>query len=80
MTAQNHDPRPDTAAQRSALHSPECLDGSFCGGPHCPPPWPQPSSYRKPRYVGVLVHRVSDWLHLLAHRLINDPDWRMRNG
>lgn len=32
------------------------------------------------RYVGVFLHRVSDWLHLLAHRLINDTDWRMRNG
>lgn len=34
----------------------------------------------RPRRLGVLVHRVSDWLHLLAHRLINDPEWKMRNG
>ena len=30
--------------------------------------------------LGVGVHRLSDRLHLLSHWLINDPDWRMRNG
>jgi hypothetical protein len=32
------------------------------------------------RYLGGLVHWLSDELHLLAHRLIGDPEWRARNG
>jgi hypothetical protein len=30
--------------------------------------------------LGVLTHAFSDKLHVLAHRLVGDEDWRMRNG
>ena len=31
-------------------------------------------------FMGKLLHRFSDRLHLWAHALIGDPDWRARNG
>lgn len=31
-------------------------------------------------HLGGLVHWLSDELHLLAHRLIGDPEWRARNS
>lgn len=30
--------------------------------------------------IGSAIHALSDWLHLLAHRMIDDSDWRARNG
>ena len=30
--------------------------------------------------IGESIHAFSDGLHLLAHRVIGDPDWRARNG
>jgi hypothetical protein len=30
--------------------------------------------------LGVLTHALSDKLHALAHRLVGDENWRMRNG
>lgn len=30
--------------------------------------------------LGTFVHWISDRLHLLAHWLIRDPEWRARNG
>jgi hypothetical protein len=32
------------------------------------------------RRAGHLVHWISDKFHLAAHWLIDDPDWRARNG
>ncbi len=31
-------------------------------------------------YAGWVLHLVSDHLHLLAHWLVDDPRWRIRNG
>lgn len=30
--------------------------------------------------LGGFAHKASDALHLLAHALIGDDDWRARNG
>jgi len=30
--------------------------------------------------IGRTIHWASDQLHLLAHWIIGDPDWRARNG
>lgn len=30
--------------------------------------------------LGWIVHYVSDELHLLAHWITGDPEWRARNG
>ena len=30
--------------------------------------------------LGVALHAFSDRLHVWAHRLMGDPEWRARNG
>jgi hypothetical protein len=30
--------------------------------------------------IGGALHVLSDWIHLLSHRVLGDPDWRARNG
>lgn len=30
--------------------------------------------------LGVALHGLSDRLHVWAHRLMGDPEWRARNG
>lgn len=32
------------------------------------------------RTAGAWIHRLSDVLHVWAHWLHGDPDWRIRNG
>lgn len=30
--------------------------------------------------LGAALHALSDGLHARAHRLVSDPEWRVRNG
>lgn len=73
---------PGCPAHRSQSE-PCCGEGEGCNSPGCTGT-PLRVGYGHLRglrqVLGGWAHKASDGLHLIAHALVGDDDWRARNG